>query len=310
LKKIITYIVIVIAAGYLIRTLFYFGLTQNKFGVFDKFNSIFEKRNNFETVILGSSRAESHFDCRIIDSALHTNSFNLGIEGASLPFALDVFGAYLEKSEFPKNIILNIDYHINKCDNDTVFMFPRYFPYLNNNKLYNALKSRDGRFISFRYIPFYSLPYMGDKYLAASMRGYLGKPGQYDLKSFKGYIPVLPINYIPPSKWKFPSYDACDGGIMYDRLDSLITLCKKKNARLFLVLSPMYVKGTEQIKNKSQLIDKIKTKALLNHLAFLDYSSDSLCNYPEYFADPFHMNERGSELFSSKLVDQLQPFFK
>lgn len=310
MRKIIIYLIIIIIAVYCIRALFYFGLTQNKHGVFDKFNTVFEKNNNFETVILGSSRAESHFNCRIIDSALHTNSFNLGIQGASLPFALDVFDAYLEKSEFPRNIILNIDYHINKCDNDTVFMFPRYFPYLNNLTLYNALKIRDDRFTGFRYIPFYSLPFMGDKYLAVSLRGYFNKPGQYDLKSYKGYTPVLPINYVPPSKWQFPSYNACDGGVMYNRLDSLIELCKNKNARLFLVLSPMYVKGAEQIKNKSQLIENIKTKAAINHIELLDFSNDSLCYYPEYFADPFHMNERGSELFTLKLVDRLHPFFK
>jgi hypothetical protein len=71
----------------------------------------------------------------------------------------------------------------------------------------------------------------------------------------------------------------------------------------------MYVKGAEQVKNKQELIKKISDKASLNKLVLLDYSNDSLCSHAEYFADPFHMNETGSKLFTLKLVSHLKPFF-
>ncbi len=303
MKKIIAYISIVIASAYGIRELIYIGLTKNEHGIFDKYTTAFNKANNYETVIIGSSRAESHFNTRIIDSALHTDCFNLGIEGATLPFALDIFNAYLEKSAFPKNVILNIDFHIRKCDNDTVVMFPRFFPYLKNETLYNALKKRDKRFIGFRYLPFYGLAYMGDNFLSAAIHGYMNKPGKYDLNYYKGYTSLLPV------KWSYESYYACDDKAVYDRLDTLAALCKAHQARLIVVLSPMYYKGAEQVLNKSLIIQKVSQRLLLNNVPLLDYSNDTLSQNFDCFADLYHMNEQGSKLFSCKLVKDLKPYF-
>jgi hypothetical protein len=306
LKKVILYLIIVVAASYGIRELFYVGLTQNKHGIFDKYNTIFNKENNYETLILGSSRAESHYNCKIIDSVLQTNSYNLGIEGASLLFALDIFDAYLEKSELPKTIILNLDYHMRKCDNDTVFMFPRYFPYLNNEVLYTSLQKRDSRMTGFRYFPFYGLPYMKDNLLAVAMRGYLNKPGQYDLKFYNGYAPLIPLNYVAPEKWQYQPYYACADNRMYDRLNSLIDFCKTNKIKLYLVLSPMYYMEKRQVLNTEELIGKIKTIASVNQLTLLDYSNDPMCYDHTLLADPFHMNERGSILFTLKLANDLK----
>ena len=309
MKKIVVCLCIVIAAGYGIREFFYIGLVSNKAGIFDKFNTIFNKQNNFETLILGSSRAESHYNCSMIDSVLHTNTFNLGIEGATMSFSLDILDAYLEKSKCPSTIILNIDYNFPQCDNDTIFMFPRYFPYLKNQTLYNALNKRDYRFAGFRYFPFYSLPFMGDKFLAVAFRGYLNKPGQYDLNFKNGYSPLSPLNYVPPEQWRFEPTYACNDDKFYQRLNLFIGFCKKNRIRLCIVESPMYYKKEEQILNRVEFKRKILKIAQLNHIVLLDYSTDSLCNHKNYFADPAHMNEEGSTLFTAKLVKDIIPFF-
>ncbi len=304
MKKIIIYIFIIVACGYAVREIIYGGLRENKFGIFDKYNTIFLKSNNYETLIIGSSRAESHFNCRIIDSVLNTNSYNIGIQGSSLPFSLDVFSAYLENSKFPRNIIFNIDYHINACDNDTVFMYPRYFPYLSNKTLFKALEKRDKRFLGFRYFPYYSLAFMGDNYFSAAMRGFFNMPGQYDKDYYKGSAPIRDV------KWKYKLYYACDEAVMYDRIDSVAAICKRHNANLFLVLSPIYSKASGQILNGSSLIQKLKEKAISNNVVLLDYNSDSLCNDSTLFADPYHMNEKGANLFTKKFSEDLRAIWK
>ncbi len=304
MKKIIIYSLIIVIAGYAVREVIYCGLRENKSGIFDKYTTIFVKKNNYETLIIGSSRAESHFNCRIIDSVLHTNSYNIGIQGASLPFSLDIFDAYLENSKFPKTVIFNIDLHINECDNDTVFMYPRYFPYLNNKKLFNALKKRDERFFEFRYFPYYGLAFMGDDYLSASLRGFFNKPGKYDLDYYKGSTPIRDV------KWKYKSYLACDEAIVYNKIDSIASVCKMHNSNLILVLSPIYSKAFDKIINRVTLLQKLKAKANLNNIALLDYSADDICNDSTFFADPYHMNEKGSKLFTEKLSKELKSIWR
>jgi hypothetical protein len=304
LKKIILYLLVIILAGYAVREVLYFGLRENKVGIFDKYNTVFLKKNNFETIIIGSSRAESHFSCKIIDSVLNTNSYNIGIQGASLPFALDVFDAYLENSTFPHNVIFNIDYHINTCDNDTVFMFPRYFPYLKNKILYKALEKRDKRFVAFKYAPYYGLAYMGDNYLASATRGFLNKPGKYDANYYKGYTRIMDI------KWKYKPYFACDEDFMYNRIDGISTLCKIHHANLFLVISPIYSKASDLILNRTALIQKLNEKAKSNNVILLDYSNDEISKDSSLFADPYHLKEKGAILFTNELAKDLKSIWK
>lgn len=306
MKKILFYIIIFLIILFGVRSLIYFGLKQNKCGIYDKYNTVFNEENEFETLIIGSSRAESHFDTRIIDSILRTKSYNLGVEGASLPLVYDVFKIYLEKSKFPQRVILNIDYHIPKCDNDTIFMFPRYFPYLDNQSLFKILKKRDPRFFYFKYLPFYSLAYTGDRYLSASLRGFFNMPSAYDLSYKNGYAPVMPLNYIAPAKWNYRKYSACDDPATINILDSISNLCTKNNASLYLVLSPMYKQGQEQIVNRVAVFSKLYEKSRTLGRELIDYSDSEMISDTSMFADQFHMNRKGAELFTYHLAKKMK----
>ncbi len=267
---------------------------------------MFLKKNNFETLIVGSSRAETHYNCKIIDSVLQTNSYNIGIQGASLPFSFEIFKAYLENSTFPKNVIFNIDYHAKRCDYDTVFMFPRYFPYLKNKKLYHSLRKKDERFFYFRYLPFYSLTYMGDKYVSGALRGFIGRSGKYDEQYFKGYTPILDLNFVPPFQWKYVEYNSCDGDVIYNTIDSIADLCHTNHAKLYLVISPVYSKFSDVILNKNNMIEKLHSKADAIQIPIFDYSNDSISTEASLFADPIHLKEKGAELFTIELTNDLK----
>lgn len=66
MKKYFLYLLIAIAATYIVRELLYVGIRKNKIGEYDKLNTIFLKTSNFENIIIGSSRSESHFNPEII----------------------------------------------------------------------------------------------------------------------------------------------------------------------------------------------------------------------------------------------------
>ncbi len=310
MKKIVTYLLIVIIAGFIVRELLYLGLKKNDSGIYDKYNTIFLNKNKYETLILGSSRAETHFNCKIIDSVLQTNSYNIGIQGASLPFALEIFNAYLENSSFPKNIILNIDSHMHKCDNDTIFMFHRFFPYLKNRTLYNSLKERDKRFYAFKHIPYYSLPFMGDGSISNSFRGILNKPGKYDHNYFKGFTPVNKLNHTISNEWKFVNYRACNNRLIYNRLIDFISLCKRHHTNLYLVISPIYKDASNAIENLIEINNKIDSIANKHSISLLNYSTDKINSDSSLFSDPNHLNEAGAAQFIVKLTTDLNLIWK
>ena len=88
----------------------YKGLTINKQGVYHKYSSIFLRSNNYNALVLGSSRAEMHTDTKLLDSLTGLNTFNAGVSGASTRMAYIVLKSYLQNSKMPKTIFLEIDF--------------------------------------------------------------------------------------------------------------------------------------------------------------------------------------------------------
>lgn len=312
MKSILYYILITILLAYTVREGLYIGIRKNSSGEYDKLNTIFLKHNNYTTLIAGSSRAEVHYNPLIIDSITHQNTYNIGLEGALMPMIYAGLQAYLENSEPPENLILNIDYfyEIEKTEEgEKVFRFPRYFPYLVNKKLYNQLNLLDNRFHYFKWIPFYSMPYFNENYLNHSLKGYLNFLPSTQRKYYNGYMPlpfsnedIDTINYHISTPHLQP--------IIYNSLDSIIDLCKSRNIQLFFVFSPIYHKDSKQIQNNDSLLNSFISIADREHIKYFDYSRISISNDKRLFTDSRHLNSKGSYLFSKTFAFDIKPFLK
>lgn len=308
MKKTFLWILFAVALTYLVRELLYIGVRKNRIGEYDKLNTIFLKHNNYNCLVIGSSRAESHFNPRIIDSITHLDSYNIGLEGATMPFILGGLEAYLVNSKAPEYVMLNIDFHAFKDNNDTIHRFPRYFPYLSNKKFYHKLKERDHRFLFFKWIPLYSLPYFNEQYLNASLRGYFGIENEFDQSFIQGYAPVPPGLTIDVDTFKYSKFYSNPQEIIFQSLDSIINVCKKNNSKLIFVVSPMYYKGFEAVTNRNELLQIFKNIAEKYNLGYMDYTSSDFCNDKTLFADPYHSNKKGSILFSEKFANDLRQY--
>ncbi|HWY35544.1 MAG TPA: hypothetical protein VNX68_12935 [Nitrosopumilaceae archaeon] len=259
---------------------------------------MFEQKNDYNTLFIGSSRAECHFNPRIFDSITGLNSFNIGISGSNNAFTYGILKSYLLKSTPPSVIIMNIDFHYSNESSDTIYNFPRYFPYLDHPVLYQELQKRDKRFFWFKYFPFYSLAFTGDKYINASLRGYFNVKSPYDESSFKGNQRIIPLQYknldsIPATKYK--------GVILPENLnylDSIISLSRKIGSQLYFVISPSYFKGTDRIINIRDHIQRFIDLGEKKHIQVWNYTNDSLCTKKELFADFYHMKSEGCDLFT------------
>lgn len=307
MKRIIFYVFLVIILAYAWRELTYIGIRQNKIGEYDKLNTIFLKKNNFSTVIIGSSRAETHVVPSIIDSVTGQNTFNMGMEGEFMPLVFGILKAYLVHSEIPKNIIINIDYHP-YTGKVVVNRFPRFYPYLSNKALYESLTKAEPRYFWFKRNPFYSMSFFNDQYLYASVRGFAGIKSRFDRSFDKGYVAGTvefqqifdTIHYVP--FYSLPEKD------IFENFDSIINLCKQKKINLIPVVTPMYYKGTKAVVNQKELIEKFSGMIKKHDLPFLDYSTDAMCYDTIWFSDPYHLNKKGSEFFSRKFAKDLQQY--
>lgn len=300
LKKIIFYFLILSSLAYLVRFILHEGIRKNKVGLFDKFNVVFHQKDYHEVIFVGSSRAECHFNPAIFDSITGLNSYNIGVSGSNNSFTYGILKSYLSGREAPKIAIMNIDYHFSNESSDTIYEFPRFFPYLDNKILFNELAKRDKRFYTFKYVPFYSLPFLGEKYLNCAIRGYTNKQSTYDLNCYKGFQYIHPIEYKTIDKKDTVSYTASLLKENADYLDSIINICKAKKIELYFVVSPAHTIVSSRIKNLDEHLSKFKSIATKSTIPFFDYTNDTICKQDDLFADLYHMKKSGADLFTLK----------
>ncbi|MDO8998777.1 MAG: hypothetical protein Q7W45_03355 [Bacteroidota bacterium] len=296
IKKAVTYFIIITLVLYGLRYIQYKGLLKQTNGYYDKYTTAFIKKNNFDVLFLGSSRAEMHYNTRLFDSITNSNSFNLSLAGATPNVAFAALKAYLQNSKAPKYLVYEIDYHFLKFDNNEIKNFNNYFPYLSNKTLLNEFSKIDGRMNCFYLNPYYSWPYTGIKNISTSLHGWLNIPNQKDSLYYKGYFkeslrPSLKFSHID-------AYYTYFNANSRNYLDSIITTCKQNKINLTLISSPIFAGGMVDLKNKKQIILQLKNIAKINKIQYFDLSSLPFCNQRNLFIDHYHMNYLGANKFS------------
>ncbi|TND01789.1 MAG: Uncharacterized protein FD123_4165 [Bacteroidetes bacterium] len=310
MKRILVISLIALALLYALRELEYAGIRRSQQGEFAKLREMFLEPQHYDVLVVGSSRAEAHFNTAVIDSATGLCSYNAGLLGATSPFMKTALEAYLENSKAPQYVILNIDYHAPGDSPDTIHDFPRYFPYLANEKLYAGLCKHDKRFPYFRYLPFYSMPYCGTRFLNSAIRGYAGKTGVYDSLTYHGYLPVIRKIIIDPDTFRFPVYRKMPPEATMQGYAGIISLCKKNNIKVIIVLSPLYKQFSKWLTNEAEVVSFLHDFAAKQDVPLFNYSRSPLCDDKSLFADPAHLNREGSTRFSRIFAKDLAQYLR
>jgi hypothetical protein len=297
MRRALIYLVIAIGLLYLIRELEYMGVRKAENGEFAKLRTTFLEENNFDLIVIGSSRAECQFYTPIIDSATGLNCYNIGMTGATMPFIASTLEAYLVHSKAPKYVVLNLDLHSLGDNNDTVYRFPRYFAFLSNEKLYEGLQARDGRFVFFRWLPFYSMPYFNNRYVSNSVHGWLNTPTQFDDDYEKGFSPSIPD----------PTWGDLDTAIMvspaipsavWDGVKKIKRLCTENNCELIFVISPLYRRQQAVVKSYDRSYNELLEYAAQNQIAWIHPDDKMLSYNKQYYNDPAHLTKEGAKIFT------------
>lgn len=296
IKKGIAYLLIITALLYLVRYLHYEGLLRQRQGYYAKYKTAFLEHNTFDVLIAGSSRAEMHYDTRLFDSLTGKHAFSLSMAGATPHVIYAALKTYLSKSDAPRYLVYEVDYHTLKDRSLQIREFNNYFPFLRDGVFRHEVSRIDRRMLHFYYDPFFSLPYTGLKNLSTSLHGWLGIPNKTDSLYHNGFFKEVlrpHLDYIPLEKintW----FDVVEHRYM----DSIILLCRSKQINVTLASSPIFGGGKLVLKNKPFIIQQLKHIAAYHGISYFDLSSLPFCNRRNLFIDYNHLNYAGARQFT------------
>ncbi|MFV0175065.1 hypothetical protein NZD85_13220 [Empedobacter stercoris] len=276
-------------------------------GEVQEWNRVNQGDIDVDLAVFGSSRAMIHINPQILEDSLGVKTHNLGLNGSKFKMQYYRFLKYLDKNPHPQTIVWNLDTfsfsHI-----DEVFQPNQYVPFmLWNYKLYAYLKEYENADWKDYVIPFYR--YEDQKYwkdeIQKATKEKVDKNGDFRLKGFKSYNRKWNVNWAN-LKAKDAEFDA----EVYPLLEELIQRCQQENIQLIFTIAPEFYKGQGYMLNRDEIVGRYQKTLQKYDLPLLDYSDDSISYQQKWFYNTTHLNDKGADEFTRRLVTALKPYMR
>lgn len=251
--------------------------------------------NDYDIIIMGSSRAHHHYVPEIIADSLRKNCFNAGIDGNGIITMYGIYQMVLERYK-PELIIYDIakgyDIYENPEDQNNSRYISSLKPYARisqNDEIFKSLSWQE-------WIKTYSSLYRYNSILFTTINNFWFD-NSYNIDGYMKLETVM--NYEPTI------FESEDSGVLdslkINYFEKFIRSTKDNGIPLVCVLSPRYRSVTvERYKPLFTLCEQYDIP-LLNF-----YIDTTFSAHKEYFKDATHMNDRGARFFTSKLVEQIK----
>lgn len=253
-----------------------------------------------DVLILGSSRAARHYVPSVIKDSLGLSCYNAGVPGHGIIPAYAYYKMVVERHK-PKLVIYEVtpeyDYYQGE-DNTTYLGYVRQFI---DNKPIKELYSTFGDGLD--EIRFLSKMYRNNSKVVHNVMD------QFGTNDDKGYEPlygVMPENNTEvESKISHAEKKKIDS-LKFDLLEKFIQETKEDNVQLVFIVSPSY---SRSIRGTSNYYDAAIRLFEKYQIPFIDNSVlQDLSDHRELFQDAGHMNHKGSELFTRRLIPTLKEY--
>ncbi len=271
-------------------------LRQRHLGPYSCWTDIFHSRINADLLIMGNSRAWAHFSPAILDSTLHTHSYNLGHDGSAFNRQYTRYLLYRKYNPKPRIIIQNIDPPT--LTYTTGYDQYQYFPYFYNTDVRRWIVPNEQFTLADRILPFYRYSNFGFRNLfkdiSPSVKGYCGRDYLWDVDTLNLDIDTSFIAD-PRTLASFEQFlaDATAEGI-----------------QVIMVHSPIQSYLTRRYGDPPQMWFIYHQLADKYNVPILNYLNNPLCDSTEYFFNIMHLNRQGAEIFTRQLAEDLKPLLK
>lgn len=243
-----------------------------------------------DLIILGNCRAEGNYDASLMSSLSGLKCLNLGWSGSSFDYSYYImYNTYLKQNQKPRYIILETS-PIVFFDHEFSVNSIQMLPYINRPE--------------FQFC-FETCPQLSnaDKLMFVRYFGTMGKVieeiGRLNRheKTEKTTKNWQEVNIDKPQSLK------CDKSIV-QLFDMFLDECVSEGIKVILVCSPMHVKS-----GLSNYDMKTFWSIVLNCVSGTKFPVISYAEYfgndRTYFSDPTHLNKHGREVFTTKLIHDL-----
>ncbi len=269
-------------------------------------NDIIDGKVNSDIIINGSSRAWVHINPTIIIDSLHISAYNIGIDGHNFWLQNLRHTLLLQKNTKPKLIIHSLDiFTLDKRED--LYNPNQFLPYMLWN---SAIKAATSSYKGYNIFD-YQLPlvrYFGKwEAIEIALKMFKNPPNAASLrtKGFQGQD-IEWTDEFEKAKTKMSSLEAKMDSATIALFEQYLINCKAANIKVVLVYSPEYIEGQKFVSNRGKVIATYENLSKKFNIPFYDYSNDAISFDKKYFYNASHMNSKGANLFTSKLVDTLK----
>lgn len=304
--RIATFFMLVVALLMLADHVINRGLRRIKTSAFGVTNRVLTGRINAEIVITGSSRAVTHYDSRIIQATTGRSTFNLGINGSQTDMQLAMLKAYLNHNTRPGLLIHNLDL-FTFITTKEIYDPAQYFPYLDEEPIFNAVKKIYPEAWKWRTLPLYPYAVEDMRFTwLGGIRGFLGWNPTED--RFQGFTPRH-----TPWTGEFERFKAAHPeGLRFEieaeglqALDELVAICRQRGIRVLLVYSPVYYEMRALETNRDEVFAHFRRISERYDAPIWDYSDSPVARDKQLFYNSQHLNADGAAAFSRALAQRL-----
>lgn len=282
------------------------GLRRIKSSSYGVSNRVMDGQVNADIVISGSSRALTHYDCRIIRERTGHPTFNIGRNGSQTDMQLAFLKAYLRNNKKPSLVIHNLDM-FSFVNSKEVYDPAQYFPYLNEPSIYEALRKIHPGAWKWRSLPLYAVAVEDMRFTwLTGLAGFLGwNPPE---THFDGFLPRY-------ARWTgdFEKYKASHpDGVRFEiepaavrDFEELLKICNEAGVPVLLVYSPVYHEMTTMERNRDEVFAQFRGIGRKYGAEVWDFSGSAISLRRELFYNSQHLNADGAAAFSTELASRL-----
>lgn len=251
-----------------------------------------------DVAILGSSTAICHYDPNIIHDSLISftgneyDVFNMGMSAQRLAYEYCALSSLVDR-KVPKIVILDVwASYLSEGFQDISYSVFR--PYINYNSHVREMMDRHGELDLLTK----SSMYCWNTEIVKLIMSYRKST---ETNGFNGKSKV---ELTHPAINIFEE-DTCGlAKVSVNEFDGIITLAKKKDIKLFVVLSPRLSPSDTTCLSYKYM----RNKCAENEIPFLDYSNNEKYFIEHYFRDNTHMNYYGAERFTRDFMKDIKGY--
>jgi hypothetical protein len=309
MKKFILKLTVTIVITYLflmgIQFVIDFYLKKNNSCNNNTMYKIYKGKITSDIIILGTSRAEAHYDTEVIQKITGLKTFNLGLSGTHYDILKIRWKSYLNHNTKPKVLILDLDVGALQNSKNIYGKF-QYLPYYDTPEYVSIAKNIDNDYLFERIIPIY-------KYRSYEMDIYKQIKSQISNSSCsnnvngyvehnKNWIDKDYLNFKKLANEKASKFDVNNYSLGFSVLEEIIEYCKINNIKMIFIWSPSYFESQTYLYEHKKNINLIlKGISKENNIDYFNFSKDTMCFDKKYFYNSSHLNKNGATLFSKKI---------